>query len=61
MNSSNPVIFTVSSQPLPSGWFDQDVDQVGQTGNASYSSGVFTVQGLPRQAVRTHSILCISR
>ncbi len=45
MDSSNPVFFSVTSQPLPSGWFDQDIGQVGLTGNAAYASGVFTVQG----------------
>src|ERR1700675_1939311 len=30
---------------LPTGWSDQDIGQVGVTGSASYSSGVFTVQG----------------
>jgi RHS repeat-associated protein len=45
MDSSNPVAFTVTSQPLPSGWLDQDIGQVGKAGNASYSNGVFTVQG----------------
>jgi RHS repeat-associated protein len=44
MDSSNPVMFTVTSQPLPSGWLDKDIGQVGKAGNASYSSGVFTVQ-----------------
>jgi RHS repeat-associated protein len=45
MNDSNPMFFTVTSQPLPSGWLDEDVGQVGMAGNASYTSGVFTVQG----------------
>ena len=45
MDSSNAVMFTVTTQPLPSGWFDQDVGTVGKAGNASYSNGVFTVQG----------------
>jgi YD repeat-containing protein len=45
MDSSNSLVFTVTSQPLPSGWFDQDIGQVGKAGNASYASGVFTVQG----------------
>ena len=44
MDSSNAVVFTVTSNPLPSGWFDQDVGQVGKAGNATYSGGVFTVQ-----------------
>jgi RHS repeat-associated protein len=44
-DSSNAVAFTVSSQPLPSSWFDIDIGTVGTTGNASYANGVFTVQG----------------
>jgi hypothetical protein len=39
------VVFTVTSQPLLSGWFDQDIGPVGTAGNASYANGVFTVQG----------------
>jgi hypothetical protein len=45
MNDSNPVIFTVTSQPLPNAWLDQDVGLVGLAGSASYSSGTFTVNG----------------
>jgi RHS repeat-associated protein len=45
MNDSNPIVFTVESQPLPSGWLDGDVGIVGTAGNASYGSGVFTVSG----------------
>src|SRR5581483_2370540 len=45
MNDSNPVVFTVTSQPLPTLWLDQDVGQVGVAGSATYASGVFTVQG----------------
>jgi RHS repeat-associated protein len=45
MNSSNPVPFTVTSNPIPSGWLDQDIGEVGQAGSASFASGVFTVQG----------------
>jgi RHS repeat-associated protein len=45
MDSSNPVTFTVTSQPLPSGWSDQDVGVVPAEGNSSYASGVFTVKG----------------
>src|SRR5207245_1203945 len=45
MNCSNPVTFTVTSQPLPSGWLDKDVGQVGVAGTATYSNGVFTVKG----------------
>jgi len=44
MDASNPVTFTVTSQPLPSGWLDQDVGVVPAEGSASYSSGVFTVK-----------------
>jgi RHS repeat-associated protein len=45
MNDSNYVEFTVTTQPLPAGWLDQDVGTVGLTGSATYSSGVFTVNG----------------
>jgi YD repeat-containing protein len=45
MNDSNPVVFTITSQPLPSGWLDQDVGTVGLVGSSSYSNGVFTVKG----------------
>ncbi len=45
MDSSNAVAFTVTSQPLPSGWLDTDIGTVGTTGSASYANGVFTVQG----------------
>jgi len=45
MNDSNPVIFTVTSQPLPNTWLDQDVGSVGLAGSASYTSGTFTVNG----------------
>ena len=45
MTSSNGVAITVTSQPLPSTWLDQDIGPVGKAGSASYASGVFTVQG----------------
>src|SRR5215469_10812632 len=43
MNDSNPVYFTVASQPLPPPWLDQDLGPVGLAGTATYSSGVFTL------------------
>jgi len=43
MNDSNPVIFTLTSQPLPNSWLDQDVGSVGLAGTAGYTSGTFTV------------------
>jgi hypothetical protein len=43
LNASNPVAFTITSQPVPIGWLDQDVGQVSVQGSASYASGVFTV------------------
>jgi len=49
MNDSNAVIFTVTSQPLPSTWLDQDVGSVGVAGSASYTSGTFTVNGAGSQ------------
>jgi RHS repeat-associated protein len=45
MNVSNSVTFTVTSLPLPDGWLDQDVGAVGTVGSATYSGGVFTVNG----------------
>jgi len=44
MNASNPVVFTVTSQPLPSGWLDADIGTVGTAGSATYSNGTFTVK-----------------
>jgi IPT/TIG domain len=43
MNASNPIPFTVTSQPLPSSWLDQDVGQVGTPGSATYLNGKFTI------------------
>jgi hypothetical protein len=45
MNASNPVTFTVTSQPLPAGWLDQDIGSVGVAGSATYASATFTVKG----------------
>jgi RHS repeat-associated protein len=45
MNDSNPIFFTITSQPLATPWLDQDVGQVGLAGSATFASGVFTVQG----------------
>jgi RHS repeat-associated protein len=45
MNDSNPVFFTVTSQPLPASWLDQDVGQVQYGGSATYTNGTFTVNG----------------
>ncbi len=47
MNDSNPIDFTVTSQPLPSPWLSQDIGTVGVAGSASYSgsTGAFTVNG----------------
>jgi RHS repeat-associated protein len=45
MDSSNCVAFTVTSSPLPSGWLDADIGQVGISGSASFANGIFTVQG----------------
>src|SRR3984893_13447566 len=42
MNSSNPVQFAVTTQPLPTAWLDQDVGQVGMRGSATYANGTFT-------------------
>ena len=45
MNNSNAVHFTVTAQPLPAAWLDQDVGAVGVQGSAGFSNGVFTVAG----------------
>ena len=45
MNDSNAIVFTVTSQPLPVSWLDQDVGSVGMAGSASYANGTFTVAG----------------
>jgi len=45
MNDSNAVRFTVTSQPLPVSWLDQDVGLVGLVGSAGYANGTFTVAG----------------
>ena len=49
MINSNPVDFEVTTQPLPSGWLDQDIGNVGLTGSATYSGGTFTVNGAGTQ------------
>jgi len=45
MNDSNAVRFTVTAQPLPVSWLDQDVGVVGVLGSAGYANGTFTVSG----------------
>src|SRR5258708_32524586 len=45
MNDSNAIRFTVTSQPLPVSWLDQDVGTVGLAGSAGYANGTFTVAG----------------
>jgi len=45
MNDSNAIRFTVTSQPLPLSWLDQDVGTVGLLGSAGYANGTFTVSG----------------
>jgi len=45
MNNSNPVMFTVTAQPLSAPWLDQDVGLVGVSGSGTYGNGTFTVQG----------------
>src|SRR3989475_436014 len=49
MNASNPVTFTVTAQPLPTPWLDQDLGQVGIAGSASFTNGTFTVKGAGSQ------------
>jgi formate hydrogenlyase subunit 4 len=45
MNDSNAIRFTVTTQPLPVSWLDQDVGAVGVLGSAGFSNGTFTVAG----------------
>src|SRR5882757_4448000 len=45
MNDSNAIRFTVTAQPLPVSWLDQDVGVVGLAGGAGYANGTFTVAG----------------
>jgi RHS repeat-associated protein len=45
MNDSNYVVFTVTSNPLPSGWLDRDIGVPGVNGSGTYANGTFTVQG----------------
>jgi len=45
MNASSTLYFTVTSQPLPIEWLDQDVGQAPTIGSASFSNGTFTVSG----------------
>ena len=49
MDNSNAVVFTVTSQPLPSGWLDGDVGAVATAGSSTYANGVFTVNGAGAQ------------
>ncbi len=44
-DNSNPILFTVTTQPLPVPWLDQDVGLVGVAGTGTYASGTFTAQG----------------
>ena len=46
MNASNVVKLTITTQPLPTSWLDADVGQIyGEPGSATYSSGIFTING----------------
>jgi regulation of enolase protein 1 (concanavalin A-like superfamily) len=55
MNVSNAVRFTVTTQPLPVSWLDQDVGSVGLAGSASYTNGTFTVAGAGQGTFSTNS------
>jgi RHS repeat-associated protein len=44
-NDSNPVVFTVTANPLPSPWLDGDIGSVPIAGTSSYSTGTFIVNG----------------
>ena len=45
MDSSNPVNFEVTPNPLPTGWLDKDIGAVGIIGSTTYANGTFTVSG----------------
>jgi RHS repeat-associated protein len=45
MNDSNFVTFTVTANPLPSGWLDTDIGSGITSGSAGYNSGSFTING----------------
>ncbi len=46
MNASNVVKLTITTQPLPTSWLDADVGQIyGLPGSATYSDGIFTING----------------
>jgi len=53
MNNSNAVNFTVTTQPLPTTWLNQDVGLVGTAGSATYNNGTFTVNGAGQGIVNT--------
>lgn len=55
MNNSNAIRFTVTSQPLPTSWLDQDVGTVGVLGSAGYTNGTFTVSGAGNGTMSTTS------
>jgi hypothetical protein len=55
MNDSNPIRFTVTAQPLPVSWLDQDVGVVGVLGSAGYTNGTFTVAGAGNGTMSTTS------
>jgi hypothetical protein len=53
MNDSNAVEFTVTGEPLPNPWLDQDVGSMGVMGTGTYTSGTFTVAGVGTQIYGT--------
>jgi RHS repeat-associated protein len=55
MNDSNYVDFTVTSQPLPSPWLDQDVGLVGVLGSVTYSGSTFTMSAAGPNADYGHT------
>ena len=55
MNDSNVVRFTVTAQPLPASWLDQDVGSVGTAGSAGFANGTFTVAGAGQGTMITSS------
>ena len=60
MNDSNPVTFTVTTQPLPSGWQDIEIGPRGVVGGATFANGTFSVggtwQSLTSTSDKTHFV-----
>src|SRR6266404_3620009 len=60
MNDTNPVQFTVTTQPLPASWFDVEIGTGGAAGGVTYANGTFSVgasnQSLGGTSDKTHFV-----